>query len=148
MNFYQFDGESKKYLGSGKCQIDPIGKKPIYPKFSTPIAPPPQNALFDCYFISGQWVRKDSILGIKKKLSVKNGDGVRLYKTDGDCLILKTEEEIEIDRVNISREREKKEALDIISKLRACAYERLIEKEMTKEERDALQLANNVLRAK
>ena len=137
MNFYhQYDKNSGKFLGSWKCQIDPIEKKSLYPAHSTPIAPPKHDKYQWPYWESGKWTLKDSSFETKRKLSLTDENGVRLYKENGEFAIAKTEEEIKLLTEKKRVYELKKAAVEAKSKLISMIYDELILKAMSAKQLD------------
>ena len=134
MKHYNYDKDTRRYLGYGKCQIDPIEKCPLFPANSTPIAPPKCEKDEFQVFQDGQWsIEIDHLKRVQKdpeNFKLENGIAVIMSDEDKAARLAKKE-----------ARRLKEEAYQIIQDLQNKANERAIEQFLTKEEKEALQAA-------
>ena len=134
MKHYNYDKETRRYLGYGKCQTDPIEKRPLFPANSTPIAPPKCEKDEFQVFKDGQWsIEIDHLKRVQKdpdNLKLENGIAVVMSDEDKAARLAKKE-----------ARRLKEEARQTIQDLQIKANERAIEQFLTKEEKEALQAA-------
>jgi len=146
--YHQYDSKTKKYLGSGRCQVDPLNKILLYPPNTTDLKPPFFDPQFkDAYFLNGVWELKDSKYAISAKLSQVNADGISIYKKVGDEVISKTPEEISKDKEDkVSLELKVKARKDLGS-LKSSILERVIVLNASKEEKDLIKSYEDILKS-
>jgi len=124
MKHYNYDKETRRYLGYGKCQIDPIEKRDLFPANSTPVAPPKCEKDEFQVFKNGQWVIEiDHLKRVQKdpeNLKLENGVSVVMSDEDKAARL-----------ANKEARRLKEEAYQIIQDLQNKANERAIEQFLT-----------------
>jgi hypothetical protein len=134
MKHYNYDRETRKYLGYAKCQVCPITKKDLFPANSTPIAPPKCEKDEFQVFKDGQW----SIEIDHKKRVQRNAETMKL---ENGVAVEMSEEDKQARRDKKEAHRLKNEAQEFISQMQQLANERAIESFLTKQEKEALQAA-------
>jgi len=148
MIYYQYDPKTKKYLGSGKCQIDPIEKVPLYPRDSTNIEAPIFNKeLLEPYFINNAWELKESDISKKNKLLLTNVDGIFLYKKEGDLVVEKTPLEIQTEKDVKKKNEDKIKAQQDLYNLKQIILDRVVLLNATKKETDLIKIYEDILKA-
>ena len=63
-NIYHFSEFTGELLSTGEADLDPVGKRPMVPSFSTLQAPPVAKAGKVACFVDGQWVLKPDQRGV------------------------------------------------------------------------------------
>jgi len=145
MIYHQYDKETGKYLGSGKCQLDPIEMKFLFPPFTTSLIPPKVDASKNPHFINGEWTLKDSENEKIRKLGLKNSDGVSIYKPVGKEVVEKTPEEISQDKETKIKGEAKAKARNDLDSLKSTILDRVIKDHATKQELDQIKEWENII---
>lgn len=104
LDIYNY-GDDGYYISKGEAGVSPLDKKPLIPAKATTIVPPKRTATEEPKFENGKWVMVASREYIKKQeedkyelLQTKNIDGVYIYKQIDKNIILKTSEEVLLER--------------------------------------------------
>jgi len=147
-HYFEYEELTKKFIGKGLCQIEPITNQPIYPKNTTTIVPPNFDINKTPYFINNEWVLKDSSILRKQKISMVNIDGIPIYKIDKKTneLVEKSQVELSEEKDRISKEIEKINATKEINVLNNSIIKRVISANATKEEADLIKSYEAILK--
>jgi hypothetical protein len=131
--YHQYDSETGKYVGSSQSQLDPIEKRQLTPNHSTLESLPIHDRYQWPYWDKkiNKWVLKDSDFEVKRKLNLKNENGISLYKKVGDFATEKNAEEIEASTKKRQSGIIKEQAESLKNQLRTDTYEDLLKKAMS-----------------